>query len=202
MSTDDDFSHFDELKTVGLERVLGPSYGMVGHAIIPFQVGGALDMFYFPDAVAGTACATMELILPDGSGPLPSRIGTYELVTFTKYRIGDPAAGAPFKIIERRLCSTLTSVARFGGIEVLNPGDTCEVPGEEDEPFRCLVFDNWAPNAIPFRIGDSRHGLLLCIEVFRSEMEYAMQNGSEALLELLKQHGHYPYSDLDRDPVI
>jgi hypothetical protein len=41
--------------------------------------------------------------------------------------------------------------------------------------------------------------LLLCIEVFRSEMEYAMKNGSEALFRLLKERGYYhPYSDLDR----
>jgi hypothetical protein len=32
-------------------------------------------------------------------------------------------------------------------------------------------------------------------------MEYARRNGSEELLEKLKVAGHYPYSDLDREPV-
>jgi len=43
--------------------------------------------------------------------------------------------------------------------------------------------------------------LLLCLQVFRSEMEFARENGSEELFKKLKQAGHYPYSDLDRQPV-
>ena len=44
-------------------------------------------------------------------------------------------------------------------------------------------------------------GLLAIIEIFRSEMEFAREHGGEELLSQLKEHGHYPYSDLDRDPV-
>jgi hypothetical protein len=40
------------------------------------------------------------------------------------------------------------------------------------------------------------------MEVFRSEMEYAMEYGSTLLLDKLKAAGHYPYSDLDRGPVV
>jgi hypothetical protein len=32
-------------------------------------------------------------------------------------------------------------------------------------------------------------------------MQYAMKNGSAAVLKRLKEKGHYPYSDLDREPV-
>ena len=32
-------------------------------------------------------------------------------------------------------------------------------------------------------------------------MEYAMKNGSATVLKKLKDAGHYPYSDLDREPV-
>jgi hypothetical protein len=42
---------------------------------------------------------------------------------------------------------------------------------------------------------------VLCIEVFPSEMKHAMENGSASLLRKLKAAGHYPYSDLDREPV-
>jgi hypothetical protein len=34
--------------------------------------------------------------------------------------------------------------------------------------------------------------LLLCLEVFRSELEFAGENGTEELLEKLKDAGHYP----------
>ena len=73
-----------ELKSQGLEDVLGKMYGMVGHAIIPFAVGGAVDMYYFPNHIQGTGFATMELLDPNGKGPKPNRLGTYELVALQK----------------------------------------------------------------------------------------------------------------------
>jgi hypothetical protein len=33
-------------------------------------------------------------------------------------------------------------------------------------------------------------------------MEYAMNNGSTELFRLFKEKGHYPYSDLAREPVV
>jgi len=105
---------------------------MVGHAIIPFSIGGAVDMYYFQ--------------------------------------------------------------------AVLNPNETCEVPNEGDENH-CLVFDNYQTGGSEFKIGIRKHHLLLCMEIFRSEMEYSRANGSEKLFKKLKEAGHYPYSDLNRQPV-
>jgi hypothetical protein len=197
----DDYNRYHELKTQGLERILGPIYELVGHAIVPFQIGGAVDMYYFPEALDGTAFATMELIEPDGSGPKPSLIGTYELVAFTKHKIADTASEEVFNAIERRICGIFTSIGNYSYHAQLNPLDTCEVPGKEGEENRCLVFDEYKKPGVEFEIGDSRHGLLLCIELFRSEMEYAMENGAHTLIDYLKAEGHYPYSDLDREPV-
>ena len=73
-----------ELKSIGLEKVLGKANDLVGHAIIPFEVGGAVDMYYYSNGIKGTGFATMELIKPDGTGSIPNRLGTYELVAFTK----------------------------------------------------------------------------------------------------------------------
>ena len=64
---------------------------------------------------------------------------------------------------------------------------------------KCLIFDAYTS---PGDAGPDGLGLLLVMEIFRSEMEYAMQNGGSALLTLLKDHGHYPYSDLNRSPVV
>ena len=145
--------------------------------------------------------ARVELIEPDGSGPQPSRIGTYELVAFTKHRIDDSDSKNRFGETELRIRSIFTSVARYSYHAVLNPLETCEVPVGEDEPSQCLVFDEWKKRGIDFRIGQKKHGLLLCIEVFRSEMEFAMRHGAKALLERLKEKEYYPYSDLERLPV-
>jgi hypothetical protein len=188
-------AHYDS-KRQGLERVLGPMHDTVDHAIVPFAVGGPLDIYYFPSALPGTVFATMELIEPDGSGPKPSSIGTYELVAATRLPLAFDSTA--FSAIEHHLCSAMTAVARYSYEAVLNPGDTCEVPGQEGEPNRSLVFDEYGHGAVPFDIGAKRHGLLLCIEIFADELELARTRGSGTLLDYLRQAGHYPYSDLDR----
>ncbi len=196
------YAQYYELKKQGLERVLGEMYHLVGHAIIPFHVGGAVDMYYFPQAIEGTGLATMELIEPDGSGPRPSRIGTYELVAFTKYRIGHEEDKAVFDQIERRMCGIFTVLGRYAYEVPLNPLETVEVPLYEDAPYRCLILDEYRKPGVDFVIGNEKHGLLLVIEVFRSEMKYAMEKGSRVVLDLLKERGYYPYSDLDREAVV
>ncbi len=195
-----------EAKQAALERLLGPMHNLVGHAVIPFGVtGGLVDTYYFPNGIPGTGFATMELIESDGSGPKPNRIGTYELVMFTKLRMppsdGESDANDPFSRIMYRTCRIMTGIGYYSYEAVLNPGETCELPLYEDEPKVCLIFDEYRKGDAGFEIAGQRHCLLLCIEVFRSEMEYAMQHGSAIVLKKLKEAGHYPYSDLDRAPV-
>ena len=190
-----------QLKEEGLEYVLGKMYGMVGHAIIPFEVGGTVDMYYFLNHITGTGFATMELLDPEGNGPKPNRIGTYELVGFTRYPYDTSnEQETPFNLIERRFCGTFTTIGNYSFEAVLNPGDTCEVP-RDNEDNRCVVFDLYQPDNKQFKIGDRKHHLLLCLEIFRSELDFARENSSTALFELLKLKGYYPYSDLDRQPV-
>jgi len=190
-----------EEKEKGLEAVLGKMYSIVGHAIIPFEVGGAVDMYYFPNHIQGTGFATMELLNPNGNGPKPNRIGTYELVAFTKepYNENEKTQTA-FNLIERRVCGIFTTIGNYSSQAVLNPNETCEVPTDGEEN-RCLVFDNYQPDNKEFKIGERKHHLLLCLEIFRSEMEFARKKGSKELLDKLKAIGHYPYSDLDREPI-
>lgn len=200
--TDEEMDLYYEQKTKGLEDVLGEMHGIVGHAIIPFAVGGAVDMYYFPNHIKGTGFATMELLDPNGDNPLPNRLGTYELVAFTKYDYNDgETTTTPFNIIERKICGIFTMIGFYSRQAVLNPNETCEVPGKEGEENTCLIFDLYEPDEKEFMIGDSEHHLLLCLQIFRSEMDFARANGSAALFERLEDAGHYPYSDLDREPV-
>jgi len=191
-----------ELKTKGLENILGAMEELVGHAIIPFAVGGAVDMYYFSKHIPGTGFATMELLDPNGNGPKSNRLGTYELVAFTRqpYNVSQDTQ-TPFNLIERHICGIFTAIGGYSYDAVLQPNATAEIPEEEKENI-CLVFDHYQPNGTEFRIGERQHHLLLCLEVFRSELEFALENGGAELLEKLKQAGHYPYSDLDREPVV
>jgi len=208
--SDEEYERDYEAKKAVLERILGPMHELVGHALIPFEIGGSVDMYYFPNAIAGTAFVTMELIEPDGSGPKPNRIGTYELIAFTKHDMAkmaktrissNEAEQSPFDKIELRFCGILTIVGRYSHEAVLNPGDTCEVPWGKGESNVCLIFDEYKKEGVDFEMDGRKHCLLLCIEVFRSEMEYAMKNSSNDVLKKLKEKGYYPYSDLDREPV-
>ena len=200
--TEEEFERDYELKSKGLEYILGPMANIVGHAIIPFAVGGAVDMYYFPNHIKGTGFTTMELLDPDGKGPLPNRLGTYELISFTKNTYNsneDPQT--PFNLIERKICGIHTSIGFYSSQAVLNPNETCEIPGDDGEENNCIVFDIYEPDGKEFRIGNRKHHLLLCLQIFRSEMEYSRKNGSNELFKKLKEAGFYPYSDLDRKPV-
>ena len=202
--SEEEYNRHYEAKQAALEKILGPMHNMVGHAIIPFQIGGTVDMYYFPNGIPGTGFATMELIEPDGSGPKRNRIGTYEFVAFTKHKLQneeDKDEQHPFNRIERQICGIFTTLGFYSYDAVLNPGETCEVPGKEGEPNKYLIFDVYAPQGKAFEINGKKHCLLLCLEVFKSEMEYAMENGSAVVIKKLKEAGHYPYSDLDREPV-
>lgn len=201
------FDEFFNLKEKAMENILGEMYGVVGHAIIPFQIGGAVDMYYFPNTIEGTTFATMELIEFETRGPIPNRNGMFELIAFTKHkvnkRIGEMADPEdPFEKIERRMCGVFTRIGNYSFQAKLEPGETCEIPGKEGEENICLIFDEYRSEGKVFMIKGKNYGLLICIELFRSEMEYAMQYGSQELFSLLKQKGYYPYSDLDRQPVV
>lgn len=201
--TEEDHEKDYELKSEGLENMLGTMHELVGHAIIPFDIGGAVDMYYFPNHIKGTGFATMELLDPDGKGPKKNRFGTYELVAFTKHNYNDSdVEQSPFNLIERKACGFLTSIGMYSSRAVLNPHETIEVPNGENEENTCLVLDLYEPDGKKFKIGDREHHLLLCMQIFRTEMEYARQEGSDKLFKILKEKGIYPYSDLDRDPII
>lgn len=199
--TNEEYEIDYELKTQGLENIFGPMFNIVGHAVIPFAIGGSVDMYYFKEHVNGTVFATMELIEPDGTGPIPNDFGTYELVAFTKEHYDATNELSSFNLIERRMCSIFTSIGHYSRDAVLNPKDTIEIPNENGDNYY-LVLDNYQSKGKVFMIGNKSHHLLLCIQIFKSEMGFAIQNGSEKLLSLLKKHGFYPYSDLDRPSVV
>lgn len=202
---DADLDRDYEAKKAGLEAILGPMYDLVGHSIIPYCVGGLLDMYYFPNGIPGTGFASMELIEPDGTGPKRGKIGTYELVSFTKHSVKDAPRPDdekhPVNIQQSRLCSIMTAIARYSTEAVLNPNETCEVPLRDDS-VACVVLDAYHRNQPGLMINGRKHGLMLVVEVHPQEMEYARENGSARLFDRLKANGYYPYSDLDRPPVV
>ena len=208
--TEEQYAIDYDQKKAGLETVLGTMHNLVHHAIIPYAIGGPLDIYVFPNHIAGTGFVSMELLEPDGSGPAPNSDGTYELIMFTKREIDSeqlvpPSPESPFEKMVLRCRSLMTNTAFYGAASgeyaaVLNSLETSTIPisyDEIDENAYCF-FRKYAN----FSVGNRKHHLLLIMEVFESEQDYARQEGTEKLLEKLKAKGYYPYSDLDREPVV
>ena len=192
---------YDE-KTALMEESLGPEHDVVMHAIIPYAIGGGLDLYYFAKGLKGTAIATKELSSLPNEGSSNELYRSYELVMFTRHPLRLDLArdeATDFGRAHSTINSILNCMAPYSATATLNPNETCEFPEEMERlGGKCVIFDGYARHSK----GLARDfGLLAVIEVFRSEMEFARRKGGAKLIERLKSKGHYPYSDLDRDPV-
>lgn len=190
-----------EKKTSLMVDWLGEEHDIVMHALIPYAVGGSLDLYYFPHGVEGTAIATKELCELPGQGSSNDLFKTYELVMFTRHAIAlddFDNKSTPFGQAHRSINAILNHIAPYSEEATLNPNETCEFPKEmEVAGGKCLIFDAYGNPA-----QEADFGLLLIIEIHRSELNYARKRGGLRLIEMLKDAGHYPYSDLDRPPVV
>jgi len=191
-----------ERKSRLMEASLGKEHDMVMHAIIPYAIGGGLDLYYYPNGLPGTAIATKELSEMPKEGSSNDVYRSYELVMFTKHPLDLDAAKderTPFGRAHRNINAILNPIAQYSAQATLNPNETCEFPSDM-EPIggKCLIFDGYACHSDD--VAD-RFGLLAAIEIFRSEMEYARAHGGAKLIARLKSKGYYPYSDLDRRAV-
>src|SRR5690349_4135746 len=72
-----------EHKSGLMEGILGKEHDTVMHAIIPYFVGGGLDLYYYPHGVPGTAVATKELSELPNQGSKNDEFSCYEFVMFT-----------------------------------------------------------------------------------------------------------------------
>ncbi len=192
-----------EEKSKLMEQWLGPEHDMVMHALIPFAVGGGLDLYYYPKSTPGTGIATKELTERPGKGPCNQAFKSYELVMYTSELINlDDSANpeTPFGRAHQTMNAVLNAMAPYCLQATLNPGDTCEFPADfEKIGGRCLVLDVYPDTEIN---SASRFGLMLIMEVHRSEMEFARAQSGAELIGKLKQAGHYPYSDMNRPAVV
>jgi len=105
----------------------------------------------------------------------------------------------PFGRAHSNINRILNCIAPYSASATLNPNETCEFPAEmEYVGGKCLIFDAYnSSGSVQARC----FGVLAIIEIHRSEMDFARSAGGSELIQRLKAAGHYPYSDLDRDPV-
>jgi len=189
-------------KSALMVEMLGAEHDHVMHAIFPYAVGGGLDLYYFPHGIPGTAIATKELSELPNQGSPSGDFSCYELVMFTRQAVnldGAKDLATPFGQAHRSINSILNCVARYSATTELNPCATVEFPADM-EPIggKCLICATYGARSAE---NVARFGLLMLMEIHRSEMDFARTHSGAALIEKLKFAGHYPYSDLDRPPV-
>ncbi|HVP12489.1 MAG TPA: hypothetical protein VMV94_15040 [Phycisphaerae bacterium] len=193
---------WQQSKSALMEASLGKEHNLVMHALIPYFLGGSLDLYYYPNGLPGTAIATKELCELPNKGPTNDVYRSYELVMFTRHALDLDAVkseNTDFGKAHANINAILNCIARYSAMAKLNPNETCEFPEEMERlGGKCLIFDGYACRSDDL-VKD--FGLLAIIEIFRSEQEYARTHGGSRLIRRLKSKGYYPYSDLDRRPV-
>lgn len=131
-------------KSALMEKMLGKEHDMVMHAIIPYAIGGGLDVYYYPNGIPGTAIATKELSELPGEGSWNRVFQCYELVMFTKHSLDLDAAkdeSTPFGRAHMTINAVLNRIAPYSAQATLNPNETCEFPADMPRVGgRCLIF--------------------------------------------------------------
>jgi hypothetical protein len=182
MADDSDAEDIDQQwydrKSAYMEASLGKEHNMVMHALIPYALGGSLDLYYYPNGVPETAIATKELSEGPNEGSSNDVYRSYELVMFTRHRLDLDKAGddsTPFGRAHANIQAILNVIARYSEQATLNPNETCEFPEDyEGIGGKCLILDGYACRSDDVA---EAFGLLAIIEVFRSEMDYARKHG-------------------------
>jgi hypothetical protein len=200
---DDEVDAWYERKSKWMAKRLGREHDMVMHAIIPYAIGGGLDLYYYPNGIKGTGIATKELCEVKDEGPKNKFFDNYELVMFTRHKLNlDDAKDDDTKFgkAHSKINAFLNCLAPYAADATLNPNETCEFPKDMKQiGGKCLIFDGY-PDYDPDYVEE--FGMLLAIQIFRAEMDFARERGGGKLLKRLKTDGYYPYSDMDRDPVV
>jgi hypothetical protein len=188
----DDTSEWNEWwneRIIAMEKVLGKSHGMHGHAVIPFDlgadIGGGADIVYFRQHVNGVVSVTSELIGRDDQ--VRNVLGNYELMICHR----DDEHWGP---------NLISKLAYYTLEAELNPGETMDIGSAtpDGSTINALLFCEYAR----FQVRERQAGLLLCIGMTSRELTACQSSGSDSVLDELKNNGIFPFTDLYRESVI
>jgi hypothetical protein len=187
--THDEWTEWWDARVAAIETVLGPCHNMVGHAPIPFElggdVGGAADIIYFKKHVKGVVSVTSELIGLDDQ--VENDLGNYELMICHR---DEEEWGA----------NIICRLAYYTQRARLDPGDTMDIAeaAPEDSTTAALLFFNYAT----FKVRGRKAGLLLCVGITADELAACRAGERERVEEALKAADVCPFTDLYRDSVL
>lgn len=198
-----------EIKSMFMEKVLGKEHDMVMHAIIPYDIGGSLDLYYYPNYMGGTAIASKELTNYKFNKPKNDWLDAYELVMVTNNVIdldsikNEQAEPGSFAYDHKCINSILNMIGRYSNQAKLNPNETIEFPADmEGVGGKCLILDILSEPYVCKETKNKKFGLMLIMEIHRDEMEFAIKQKGKELIEMLKEHEIYPFTGINRKSII
>ena len=182
---DDNWESLWNERLQGLESLYGPSADTVGHAFMPFELGGTADVVYF-NYGEGRLAVTAELT--GSTGQQPSTLGHYELAI--AHRDPDEQWGP----------GLISQLARYTHEAVLEPKQTMDIgpATPPDSTIDGLLFDDFGS----FILNGQQCGVLLCIGITKQEKQLCLDGHTERVLNSLRTQGIHPFTDLQRDDSI
>ena len=186
---DNEWQEWWDARVAAIEGVLGKSEDVVGHAAIPFHlggdIGGAADIIYFRHHLPGRVSVTSELIGCEDQ--VPNDLGNYELMICHR---GDEEWGP----------NIICKLAYYTLEAELKPGDTMDIgsAAPKGSAIAALLFLDYGR----FKVRGTKAGLLLCIGITADELESCRKGRRADVEQALKKAGVYPYTDLYRQSVL
>jgi hypothetical protein len=178
---DNDWEEIWDARASALAQALGSDHDELLHAPHPFSLGGHADVIAFHHHLKGVVYVTAEL-----TGKPDASYADYELMVCHR-----AASDWGPSVISR--LAPYTQEAYIAGGESLDI-DQATPP---ESRIKAFLFDTYGTFTVFGRVNELR----LCIGITKSELEFKLKHGSDDLLALLKSHGVYPFTDLDRDSV-
>ena len=178
---EDDWEEVWDARAHALAQVLGQSHDNVFHAPHPFALGGNADVMAFHHHLHGAVYVTAEL-----TGKPDACYADYELMICHRTQ-NDWGPD----IISR--LAPYTQQAYIGAGESMDIDST--TPPESR--IKAFVFDTYGT----FTLFGHENELRLCLGITKPELDFKIEHGAEKLLALLRRHGVYPFTDLERDSV-
>ena len=184
---DSEWEEIWNARSSALATLLGKPADVVGHAMIPFALGGAADVLHFPAYVPGMTYVTAELTGQD-VGQLRTQLGHYELMICAKQELPEAA-------------EFISQLARYTCEAKLEPGETMDCGPFFGTKIKAVLFTTPGEQATYFQFLGKRYGLLLCVGITGAELKFARAQGTDKLLTLLREHGVFPYTMPNRESV-
>ena len=178
---DDDTEEVWNARADALAQKLGSGHDDVYHTPHPFVLGGDAKVMAFYNHLKGAVYITADL-----TGKPGASYADYELMICHRAR-------------EDWGPNVISRLAPYTQQAYIAAGESMDIDRATppQSPIRAFLFDTYGT----FTLFGRANELRLCIGITKPELEFKLKHGSDKLLALLKRHGVYPFTDLERHSV-